>query len=121
MIIARRCCSAFALTAPSSFLPPNSCPSDAEENAALYNMGCAYAQLGQNASVLTCIEAILDNGFEDLKTLRTDPDLAPARGPEFEALVSKYEGVQGLFKKVMDNKKNKDQVPEDDNRLWRIW
>jgi len=39
-----------------------SCPSDAEENAALYNMACAYAQLGQMASAVTCLEAVLENG-----------------------------------------------------------
>lgn len=71
-----------------------SCPSDAEESAALYNMACAYAQQGQGASALTCIEAILENGFNDFKTLRTDPDLAPARGPAFDALVGRYDGIQ---------------------------
>jgi hypothetical protein len=39
-----------------------SCPSDAEENAALFNMSCAYVQLGQSSSALTCLEAVLDNG-----------------------------------------------------------
>lgn len=39
-----------------------SCPSDAEENACLYNMACAYAKLGQTGSALTCLEAVLENG-----------------------------------------------------------
>ena len=39
-----------------------SCPSDAEENAALYNLGCCYAQLGQRTAALTCLEAVLENG-----------------------------------------------------------
>lgn len=39
------------------------CPSDAEEHAALYNMACCYAQLGQKAAALTCIESILETGM----------------------------------------------------------
>jgi hypothetical protein len=38
------------------------CPSDAEENAALYNMACAYCQMGQGEAALTCVEAVLENG-----------------------------------------------------------
>jgi hypothetical protein len=38
------------------------CPSDAEEHAALYNMACCYAQLGQQAAALTCLESILETG-----------------------------------------------------------
>jgi tetratricopeptide (TPR) repeat protein len=41
-----------------------SCPSDAEENAALYNMACCYAQLQQRPAALACLEAILENGEE---------------------------------------------------------
>jgi hypothetical protein len=40
------------------------CPSDAEEHAALYNMACCYAQLGQKAAALTCLESILETGAE---------------------------------------------------------
>lgn len=46
-----------------SFLPaPRSCPSDAEENACLYNMACCYCKLGQVDAAFTCIEAVLENG-----------------------------------------------------------
>jgi hypothetical protein len=38
------------------------CPSDAEEHAALYNMACCYAQMGQKAAALTCLESILESG-----------------------------------------------------------
>lgn len=41
-----------------------SCPSPGEENAALYNMACAYARMGQRSPALTCIEALLENEFE---------------------------------------------------------
>ena len=74
-----------------TILPPNSpsCPSDAEEAAALYNMACCYAQMGQRAAAITCLDGLLESGFTDYTTIRSDPDLAPARGPELEALIDK--------------------------------
>ena len=54
-------CLSSPLTSPAP-APLCSCPSDAEENAALYNMACAYAQMGRKAGALTCIEAILGEG-----------------------------------------------------------
>lgn len=66
-----------------------SCPSDGEEQAALYNMACAYAQLRQTESALTCLEAVLENGFEDMPGLRADPDLQPIHGSAFDSLMSK--------------------------------
>lgn len=66
-----------------------SCPSDGEEQAALYNMACAYAQLKQSEAALTCLEAVLESGFEDIAGLRADPDLEPIRGAQFDSLVSK--------------------------------
>lgn len=68
------------------------CPSQGEEHAALYNMACAYAAMGQKTPALTCIEGLLDSGFEDFKTLRTDPDLAALRS-ELEVLVGKYDNL----------------------------
>lgn len=38
---------------------------------------------------LTVPEALMDNGFEDVQTIRSDPDLAPLRGPELDKLLSK--------------------------------
>jgi hypothetical protein len=35
------------------------------------------------------VEALLDNDFDDYAAIRSDPDLAPVRGPELEALLSK--------------------------------
>lgn len=67
-----------------------SCPSDGEEQAALYNMACAYAQLNQSEAALTCLEAVLESGFEDIAGLRADPDLEPIRGAQFDNLISKY-------------------------------
>ncbi len=77
------------------------CPSEGEEHAALYNMACAYCKMNQASAALTCIEALLESGFEDFNALKTDADLAAARqGSEFDKLISKYDGVLAkLFKK----------------------
>lgn len=50
---------------------PCSCPSDAEENACLYNMACCYCKLGQVDAAFTCIEAVLENGECCLQLLWT--------------------------------------------------
>lgn len=52
-------------------------------------MACCYAQLGQAAAALTCLEAVLETGFDQYSTIRTDPDLAPVRGPALDALLGK--------------------------------
>lgn len=82
------------------------CASQGEEHAALYNMACAYVAMGQNTPALTCVEGLLDSGFADFKTLRSDPDLAALRGPAFDALVGKYDN---LLAKVLGNKDKKDE------------
>lgn len=93
------------------------CPSDAEENAALYNMACCYAQMGQADAALTCLEAVLENGFADVATLQSDPDLAPVSGPQLQQLVDKHTGVPakvfGLFKK-----KETIEADPNQNRPW---
>lgn len=77
----------------------HACPSEGEERAALYNMACCYAQLEEMDSGLSVLQGLLENGFEDYDTLRTDEDLAPLRAsPDFEALVAKAEQRgTGLF------------------------
>ena len=66
-----------------------SCPSEGEENAALYNLACCYAALGQKQAALTVLEALLENNFEDAAAIRSDPDLASLRGAELDKLLSK--------------------------------
>ncbi|KAJ9528654.1 hypothetical protein QJQ45_020564 [Haematococcus lacustris] len=99
-----------------------SCPSDGEENACLYNMGCAWAKLGQKESALTCLEAVLDNGFEEYSTMAADPDLQ-ALGPELQALIARYNGpvakVSRTFAGLWGGKK---EVVSDPNRKsWLYW
>lgn len=81
------------------------CASEGEEQAALYNMACAYCKLNQASAALTCIEALLESGFEDFNALKTDADLAVARqqGSEFDKLIGKYDGVLAKFFKKKKN------------------
>ncbi|KAL4458694.1 hypothetical protein ABPG75_013559 [Micractinium tetrahymenae] len=91
-----------------------SCASEGEENAALYNMACCWARLGQKQSALTVLEALLDNGFEDVQTVRSDPDLASLRGPELDKLLSKHDG---LLAKLFGGKKKE----QTSNKPWLQW
>ena len=55
-----------------------SCPSDAEEAAALYNAACAYVALGQLDAADTMLRAALaTDAPADAGTVLEDPDLAP--------------------------------------------
>lgn len=99
------------------------CPSDAEEHAALYNMACCYAQMGQKAAALTCLESILESGFTDVATIQSDPDLRPIQGPELSAVVNKYTGIGGIFTKILGQKKDESvlQSDKDKNKPWLLW
>lgn len=90
------------------------CASEGEENAALYNMACAYASLGQVPAALTCLEGLLENGFEDYEGMRRDPDLAPLRGPQLDALLNKYDGP---LKKLFGRK----QAASGEKPFFRPW
>jgi hypothetical protein len=68
------------------------CASEGEEEAALYNMACAYCRMSppKVGPALTVLAALADDTeFEAWATLRSDPDLAPARGPELDKILSK--------------------------------
>lgn len=63
---------------------------------ALYNAACAHARAGDDAAALATLERALAEGFEDLDTLRTDPDLAALRdAPPFVRAVAELEQVHG--------------------------
>jgi hypothetical protein len=65
-------------------------------------MACAYASMGSKESAYTCLDAAMENGFDDFAALRADPDLEPLRGPELDKLLGKYDGV---MQKVFGKKK----------------
>lgn len=99
-----------------------SCPSDAEEVAALYNMACAYSQLGEKAAAITCLEAVLENGFEDYATIRSDPDLAPLRGRDLDGLLGKYDNPVAKLKKILPGGGNKQAEGGGGlNKPWLLW
>jgi hypothetical protein len=78
--------------------------SDGEKQAALYNIACAQARLGDTRAALEAVAGCLEAGYEDVATLRADPDLAAVRAdPRFEGLIArlvppKGGGLGGLFK-----------------------
>lgn len=60
-----------------------------EENAAMFNMACSWVRLGKPAAALSCVEALVDNNFEDFNAIRTDPDLGSLRGAELDKILAK--------------------------------
>jgi hypothetical protein len=65
------------------------CASEGEEQAALYNMACAYAALQQRDSALACLEGAFEAGLADFSAVQSDSDLVPIRGPELDKLLAK--------------------------------
>eukprot|EP00798_Chlamydomonas_sp_ICE-L_P021113 gene21113-28002_t len=106
-------------TSPREF----SCPSDLEEHGALFNMACCYAQMGQKGAALTCIDGLLEAGFTDYTTLRTDPDIAPAQGQDLEALIEKYSGLAAKMKNFFPFGKAEKKREADPNvsKSWTMW
>lgn len=93
-------------------------PSEEEENSAMYNMACCYAQKGQTQSALTCLEFILENNFSQFETVRTDPDLAPIQGQALNALLGKYDNVVASIKRKFSQPKDESS---DGNKPWLMW
>ena len=91
-------------------------PSDGEAQSALYNLACCFAAQGRTAQGVEVVKSLLDAGFEDLKALRSDTDLAPLRvGGKLEAVLSAWESPlarvqRGLAKKDGGN-----------GRKWLAW
>ncbi|GAX77437.1 hypothetical protein CEUSTIGMA_g4882.t1 [Chlamydomonas eustigma] len=98
-----------------------SCPSDAEENAALYNMACAYCKMGRKSSALTCIEAILENDFKDINALKTDPDLEPVRGSELDSLIFKFNNPLSKMQSLFGSSQKQKSLKSDTNKPWLMW
>lgn len=67
-------------------------PDPAEEGVASYNVACCYAKLGQVETGLAALQAAMEAGFDDFKSIRADPDLAVLRESEaFQPLINKYD------------------------------
>lgn len=67
-------------------------PSPDEASVASYNVACCYAKLGQIQAGLSALKDALQEGFEDFKRIRTDPDLENIRkSEEFEPLMKRFD------------------------------
>lgn len=73
-----------------------------EYQAAYYNMACACAKLGAIPEAVENLRNAYDNGFDNIRTMTSDPDLRPVYGSaEFEMFMDeinpKKKGLFGLF------------------------
>lgn len=67
-------------------------PSRKEDAVASYNVACCYSKLGEVEAGLLALEAAMNAGFEDYKTIRADPDLTTLRESEkFKPLLNRYD------------------------------
>ena len=63
-----------------------------EYQAAHYNIACAYSKLGKCAESVASLSKAIDYGFNNLDTMKADPDLRSIQGSaEFGALMKKHE------------------------------
>ncbi|XP_051207544.1 protein MET1, chloroplastic [Lolium perenne] len=63
-----------------------------ESSVASYNVACCYSKLDRIQAGLSALEDAMKAGYEDFKTIRTDPDLANLRKSEdFAPLLNKYD------------------------------
>ncbi|GLI64568.1 hypothetical protein VaNZ11_007889 [Volvox africanus] len=76
--------------------------SDGERSAALFNIACCQAQLGDMRSGLVALAGCLELGYDDFAQLRSDPDLEPLRKDErFEGLLKRFERPSGSLASFM--------------------
>ncbi|TKY60137.1 LOW PSII ACCUMULATION 1 protein [Spatholobus suberectus] len=67
-------------------------PEPEEAAVASYNVACCYSKLNQIQAALSSLEEALNAGFEDFKSIRTDPDLANVRASEeFDPLLKRFD------------------------------
>ncbi|XP_021747308.1 protein MET1, chloroplastic-like [Chenopodium quinoa] len=67
-------------------------PTTTEASVASYNVACCYSKLNQIQAGLSALEDALEEGYEDFKRIRTDPDLANLRATaEFDTLLKRFD------------------------------
>merc|ERR1719223_1051787 len=63
-----------------------------EYQAAHYNIACAYSKLDRIPDAVVSLGKAIDYGFNNLDTMKADPDLRSIQGsPEFQVLMKKHE------------------------------
>ena len=76
-----------------------------ELQAAYYNIACAHSQLGNLSEAVNNLKKAWDAGFDNVSTLKTDPDLRPLKDTdEMNYFLNEIEPKKGfnpfgLFKK----------------------
>ncbi|NQV41095.1 MAG: hypothetical protein HQ506_01970 [Candidatus Marinimicrobia bacterium] len=61
----------------------------------LYNLACSYALHGKEEKALEALKTSVDNGFQQLGLMKTDPDLASIRdSKEFEAIARSVKSIE---------------------------
>jgi tetratricopeptide (TPR) repeat protein len=60
-----------------------------ESRGIFYNLACVYSRLSEKGKALAALKRAVDNGYSDLHSLETDPDLDAIRAePEFRRIVA---------------------------------
>ncbi|HET9706869.1 MAG TPA: protein kinase [Gemmatimonadales bacterium] len=63
---------------------------DSEDPGVLYNVACAYSNMGQIDDAIACLEKAVQNGFGHREWFENDSDLDPLRGDDrFQALMKR--------------------------------
>jgi len=59
-----------------------------ESRGIFYNLACDYSRLKDKTRAIAALKKAVENGYADLHSLETDPDLEPIRGePEFQRIL----------------------------------
>lgn len=63
----------------------------------LYNLACSYALAGKERKAIKSLEKAVDNGFNQVSLMRTDPDLVAIRDhKKFETIVSSAKSIENI-------------------------
>ncbi len=61
----------------------------------LYNLACSYAMQGKERKALEVLESAVENGFAQLRLMKTDPDLAGIRDSEaFKVIARSVKSIE---------------------------
>ncbi|ERM93532.1 hypothetical protein AMTR_s00004p00065250 [Amborella trichopoda] len=67
-------------------------PEPNEGSVASYNVACCYSKLNQVQAGLSALEDAMEAGYEDFKSIRSDPDLVNLRASEdFKPLLDRFD------------------------------
>lgn len=63
----------------------------------LYNLACSYALAGKKRKAIKALKQAVDNGFNQVSLMRTDPDLESIRDhKKFESIVSSAKSIENI-------------------------